>query len=183
MRAHYYLLAFLVVFMFMGCNTGKKSVSTSETPLPESPADSYSALKEVELSDRLKRIKMTNRFGYPFTLRDLGGRPVFLNFWATWCGPCISEMRSMSEIYEIYKDQAVFLAVTTEDFDKIEAFRQEHQFPFEFARLDVDYIEAFVIKLPTTMLINRNGELVYEEEGYRDWTNFNNVEKLKEIIR
>lgn len=154
-------------------------------PLPSSPSSpsSLSSLPPAgfELESRLNRIKMSDLNGLPFTLHDLAGKPVFLNFWATWCGPCISEMRSIEEVYQQFKDEVVFLAVSTEDPAKIEAFRQKNPFSFQFARLDVEYVDAFVIKLPTTMLISRNGKLTYEEEGYRVWTHFNNLEKIKEI--
>ncbi|MEZ4919351.1 MAG: TlpA disulfide reductase family protein [Saprospiraceae bacterium] len=143
----------------------------------------YKPSQEVSLTSRLENIKMTDIDGRPFTLHALGGKPVFLNFWATWCRPCISEMRSMEELYQKYKGKAVFLAVTTEDISKIKEFKAKNDFHFDFAKLDVEYIDAFVITLPTTFLIDRSGKLVYEEEGARVWTSFNNEEKFKEIIR
>ena len=143
----------------------------------------YQPTKKVVLSDRLERIKMSDLKGKPFTLHNFGGRPVFLNFWATWCRPCISEMRSMEELHQRYKGQAVFLAVTTEDVEKIKKFKAENDFTFEFAKLDVEYIDAFVITLPTTLLINREGKMLYEEEGARIWTSYNNEEKLKECLK
>lgn len=64
----------------------------------------------------------------------------------------------------------VFLAVSTENLEKIRRFKEERPFSFDYARLDIDYIDAYVIKLPTTLLINRKGEVVHEEEGSRDWS-------------
>lgn len=64
----------------------------------------------------------------------------------------------------------VFLAVSTENLEKIRHFKEERPFSFDYARLDIDYIDAYVIKLPTTLLINRKGEVVHEEEGSRDWS-------------
>ena len=171
------LLSFFSLFIFSFLITGCswfRPVGSSAAAVAEKPAG-------FALDDRLQRIKMSDLNGRPFTLEDLGGRPVFLNFWATWCGPCISEMKSIEEAYQDYKGEVVFLAVSNEDPEKIEAFREKNPFSFQFARLEVDYLHAFVIKLPTTMLISREGKLIHEEEGYRVWTKYNNIEKIKEI--
>jgi thiol-disulfide isomerase/thioredoxin len=140
-------------------------------------------LEPVELSDRLKRIKMEDLEGRSFTLEDLGGRPVFLNFWATWCRPCVSEMASIEELYQQFKEDVVFLAITTESAEEIEAFRQKHPLTFDFARLEVEYIDAFVIELPTTLLIDANGQLRHEEEGATIWTLENNVQRVRNLLR
>jgi thiol-disulfide isomerase/thioredoxin len=138
--------------------------------------------KAYELSDRLKRIKLSTLDGQPFDLTAYSGKPVFLNFWATWCAPCISEMPSIETLHERYGDQVVFLAASTESLSKISSFQEERKFPFVFARLEVEYIDAFIIKLPTTLLINSKGELIHELEGGQNWTSSENIEKLKEVL-
>ena len=157
-----------VFLLFFSCKTVRPTQQSS----PSEP-----------LSERLEKINMTDLKGQPFTLHKFNGKAVFLNFWATWCKPCIHEMESMEALHKQYKDNIVFLAVTTEDLDKIKAFRQQRNFSFDFARLDITYLDAYVVKLPTTLLINHKGELVLEEEGMRIWTDFNNLEKVKALLK
>ena len=163
-----YHVLLLVVLLTASCNTGRPA---------QSPAPS------VQLSERLDKIKMTDLKGRPLTLHTLTGKPVFLNFWATWCGPCVSEMRSIEAVYQQFKNDIVFLAVSNEEPAKIRSFLDRHQFSFEFARLEIAYIDAYIVTMPTTMLIDAGGNLIAEEEGFREWTQFNNLEKLKALAK
>ncbi len=160
--------ALLVVVLAISCHAPRVS-----QPVPPS----------VQLSERLEKIKMTDGKGRPLTLHDLAGKPVFLNFWATWCRPCVSEMQSVEEVYEQFKNDIVFLAVSNEDPDKIRSFQEANKFSFQFAHLDIGYIDAYIINLPTTLLIDPAGRLVSEEEGLRIWTQYNNLEKLKALAK
>ena len=135
------------------------------------------------LSARLAKIKMTDLNGRPFSLQQLAGKPVFLNFWATWCRPCLSEMASIETVYQQFKKDIVFLAVSDEDSGKIRSFADKQNFSFEFARLEVPFIDVYVVSLPTTLLIGSDGQLIAEEEGLRIWTQFNNLEKLKALAK
>ncbi len=159
----------LAVLLVFSCKTSQTN------PTPAAP--------NIELSERLAKIKMSALNGQAFTLQNIAGKPVFLNFWATWCRPCVSEMQSMEEIYQQYKNEVIFLAVSPEAPEKIRAFQQQHQFSFQMAHLDMEFIDAYIISLPTTLLINRKGELVAEEEGLRIWTQHNNLEKIKTIAK
>ena len=123
LRIQTILLIAATVILTLSCKSG-------HTP--------YKPTQEVTLPTRLENIKMTDLQGRPFTLHKLGGKPVFLNFWATWCRPCISEMKSMEDLYQKYKGKAVFLAVTTEDISKIKEFKAKNDFHFDFAKLDVE---------------------------------------------
>lgn len=139
--------------------------------------------KQIQLSERLEKIKMTDLNGKAITLHKYAGKPVMLNFWATWCGPCVSEMASLEEVYRQFKNDMVILAVSTEDLSKIQDFKKKQQLSFEFARLDIEYLDAYVVKLPTTMLINSAGQMISEEEGMRIWTDYNNLEKVKSLAK
>lgn len=158
----------LAAFTASYCSAGRHTY-----PLPANQA--------ITLSERLGKIKMTDLKGRPVTLHNLAGKPVFLNFWATWCGPCVSEMQSIEAVYQQFKNDIVFLAVSNEDPAKIRSHIEKHKFSIEFARLDIAYIDAYVVTLPTTLLIDADGRLVSEEEGFRIWTQYNNVEKLKAL--
>ncbi len=160
-----------IVLLLLACTPARKTGASAE-PAPA-----------VDLDDRLARIRMRTLDGKPFSLQNSVGKPVFLNFWATWCRPCVSEMESIEAAYSQYKNDIVFIAVSPEEPAKIRDFQKAHPFSFQFAQLDMTFLDAFVVKLPTTLLIDRAGKLVSEEEGLRIWTQYNNLEKIKALAK
>lgn len=134
------------------------------------------------LSDRLAKIKMTRLDGRPFSLNQYVGQPIFLNFWATWCAPCVSEMQAFERLHQEYGGDIVFLAVSNEEISKIKAFGDQRDISFTLARLDIGYLEAYVVKLPTTLLIDSKGNIVHEEEGSRNWNSEESENLVKSIL-
>ena len=111
--------------------------------------------------------------GNTVKLRDLKGKVVFLNFWATWCPPCRLEMPTMEELHQEFSGQGlVILAINyRESPDKVRSFVKQHGLTFT-TLLDKEE-KVFGLyrawSLPTTYLINKNGEIVGKVIGYRDW--------------
>ncbi|MFN0173796.1 MAG: TlpA family protein disulfide reductase [Saprospiraceae bacterium] len=139
--------------------------------------------KPDNFSERLAKIKMTDLEGKPVSLSDFAGKPIFLNFWATWCGPCVSEMGSIEKVSQQFKDQIVFLAVSNESPALIKSYLKKNKFSFNFARLEVTYLDVYVVSLPTTMLIDAKGQLVEEEVGFRNWASPGSIEKLQMLTK
>lgn len=135
------------------------------------------------MDERLAKIKMTDLDGHPVTLAHFAGKPVFINFWATWCGPCISEMKSVETAAQRFGNDIVFLAASSEPLELLQSFSQTHTYSFKLVHLDVSYLDVYVVALPTTFLVDRNGQLFSEEEGYRDWTNERIQNKLELLTK
>jgi peroxiredoxin/Cu/Ag efflux protein CusF len=108
-------------------------------------------------------------------LGDFRGKVVLLNFWATWCIPCRTEMPAIEALFQRYREQG--LEVIAINLDKIspasvEAFLKEVKVTFRVV-LDPSWstTRAYgVVGLPTTYLIDRGGHVVVREVGERDWT-------------
>ena len=98
-------------------------------------------------------------------LSDYAGKPIVLNFWASWCGPCQMEMPHFQQKYEEWGDEIVFLMVNVTGYDsKTDAVnfiqRGEYTFPVLFD-LTLNAADAYGIQsFPTTFFINANGDLV-----------------------
>lgn len=111
--------------------------------------------------------------GETVRLRDLRGKVVFLNFWATWCPPCRLEMPMMEELHKEFGNQGlVILAINNlEGSKEIKAFIKQHN--LTFTTLLDEKGKVFELyrtwSLPTTYLIGKNGEVVGKVIGYRDW--------------
>ncbi|CAN5801103.1 redoxin domain-containing protein [soil metagenome] len=80
--------------------SGELGMLTSDTPQPGSPAPDFALLNEQ---------------GERFMLSEFEGRPVFLNFWATWCSFCLEEMPDMQRVQEQYGDDLVVIGVNAGD--------------------------------------------------------------------
>jgi len=96
-------------------------------------------------------------------LSDLRGKVVFLNFWASWCPPCIAEMPSIDKLYAKYKGdkQIVFLMVDVDG--KIESsmdFMQKRKLQLPvYVPADATPIEYFAGSLPTTVILDKSGNI------------------------
>jgi cytochrome c biogenesis protein CcmG/thiol:disulfide interchange protein DsbE len=111
--------------------------------------------------------------GKRVTLKEQRGKVVFLNFWATWCPPCIQEMPTMEKLHQdLGKDGLVILAINFQETpDHVKEFFREHNFTFT-ALLDRDgkVFELYQAwSLPMSAIVNKRGELVGKVMGYRDW--------------
>ena len=115
--------------------------------------------------------------------RDTEGKVVFINFWATWCPPCIAEMPSLQALYKDYNDKVVFLFVTSDEFEIVEKFKTKKGFDFEvFKPLNEVPEELTTHSIPRTFLINRKGEIVVDESGAIDWNSKKVRGQLDELL-
>jgi len=107
------------------------------------------------------------------SLSALRGKVVFLNFWATWCGPCRDEMPSMEVLYKRFKDEGLeILAVNCQERqEEVLAFMTNNGLTFP-ALLDEDgrVSGAYGIQaIPTSFLIDRDGQIILRLVGSINW--------------
>ena len=117
--------------------------------------------------------------GETYTLSELRGKVVMVNFWASWCPPCREELPSMETVYQALKNEDfIVLAINQwETPDHVFSYMGQLEvypnFPILFDR-DSSVSVAFGVQgLPTTLLINKQGHVVYRAVGGR---NFNHPE-------
>jgi cytochrome c biogenesis protein CcmG, thiol:disulfide interchange protein DsbE len=117
------------------------------------------------------------------SLEQFRGKPVLLNFWATWCAPCLEEMPSLLQLHKELGDKIAILAVS-EDADDA-AYRQfirDHGIDLLTVRETSHENEVYgTFKYPETYVIDRNGKIVRKFIGAADWTSADIVDYLKKL--
>jgi thiol-disulfide isomerase/thioredoxin len=113
--------------------------------------------------------------GKTISLSSLRGKVVFVNFWATWCPPCIAELPSINELRQQFNDndQIVFLMVDADNnFSKSLPFIRSHHYnlPLNEAISTVPQ-NTYSGSLPTTVIFDKQGRMVFHHEGASDYTN------------
>lgn len=106
--------------------------------------------------------------GTKSSLSELRGKPVFLNFWATWCPPCVGEMPHFNSVYPRYKDKINFLAISLDDsMQEANAFMQQkgYTFPAGYGNVN-DIAGKYEIQgIPTSLLLDANGNVIASKVG------------------
>ena len=112
-------------------------------------------------------LKLHDLKGAPHKLEDYRGKPVLLNFWATWCVPCAAEMPLLSEMQKQYKGKIVFIAASIDDEDvkpQVEAFIKKHQGEALTVMMGatLDTLDDFGVNqgMPGTVFIDADGHIV-----------------------
>ena len=124
--------------------------------------------------------------GNEFSLRNFENKVLFINYWATWCNPCLAEMPSMAELYNQYKENnnIVFLYLSKEDADTIIDYIPKDdslgQLPIYKVVTDDDLFSTRGI--PTTFIVNRNGEIVIKDVGSAVWNDLSVVDYLDNLL-
>lgn len=157
-------LLLLLIIGFMGCKE------------PTKPKESVTVEKKAPA-----RPGLTDLNDQPVSLDQFKGKTVVINYWATWCKPCIAEMPSIQRAQDLLtKKGIVFLFASNESVDQINEFKKEYNYNFNYLRL-LNLEELNIQALPTTHIINRKGELVFSETGARKWDDTVNLDLILNI--
>lgn len=130
--------------------------------------------------------RYTDALGVTYSSDDLRGKVVFLNFWATWCPPCLAEMPSLNKLYLKFKSEKdiVFLFLNEDDnAEKATDFllKKGYQWPLAFRNGEIAP-ELFGGSLPTTVIIDKKGSLVYHHTGMADFSSEKFEMQLKDLL-
>ena len=130
---------------------------------------------------RLDDIKLSTLSGEKIDMEEFKGKTVFINFWATWCKPCVQEMPTINSAQSMFNDNdVVFLFASNEEIDRINAFSTKH--PYEFRYVKLENMEELKIQaLPTTFIFDSDGELQFSETGFRMWDEQTNIDLISKI--
>ncbi len=120
--------------------------------------------------------------GLEVSLSDYKDKKVLVNYWATWCGPCIKEMPALLKAQEILKESNfVFLLVSDESVEKISNFKSETAYDFNFLKLTGSMDLLGIYALPTTYIYNEKGEEIKKIIGSVIWDSKEMIQSLKDI--
>jgi thiol-disulfide isomerase/thioredoxin len=111
--------------------------------------------------------------GKSLKFADFKGRPVVIDFWATWCKPCRASMPHLETVHKRYEPQGLVvmgLSVDEEEPAEVRRFVQKLGVSFRIAMADERVLDLYgpVRSIPTTFFINRQGEVVRRVVGYID---------------
>lgn len=150
------------------------------------------ALSTGFLDAGTEELKSPKQFDYDFAIKDLSGvkisfkkfqgKVVFLNMWATWCGPCRAEMADIQKLYNTVDDKVVFIMLSIDD-DKnnarVVSYISNKAFTFP-VYMPSGYLpeQLQVPSIPTTFVISKDGSVVAKEVGSKNY----NTDKFKKFL-
>ncbi|QMU28755.1 TlpA family protein disulfide reductase [Adhaeribacter radiodurans] len=112
--------------------------------------------------------------GEEASLESLRGKVIFMNFWATWCPPCIAEMPNIQSLYEkVHSDNIAFVMISLDqDPAKAQKFIKKRNFTFPVYTPNGPLPAAYETQvIPTTFVISPEGQIVARKDGMADYDN------------
>lgn len=169
-----FVLAMLISPQFKGVIIqGLMKIGLFQPSVPDKSEQESSAV--LSSTDIGREMLFEDREGKITNLSDLKGKVVFINFWATWCPPCIAEMPSINKLKNKFKDNpnVVFIMLDMDsDLKKSLKFMERKTYNLDVyipaSQISGDYFQG---ALPTTLLFNKSGKLVFKHEGGADYSN------------
>ena len=141
--------------------------SSPDPKIKELGASFSGKLRLLELPGKPMAISGDLVDGKPFDLKSLSGKIVLVDFWATWCGPCVAEIPNMLEQYEKYhaKGFEVVGISLDEDKEKVDAFIAEHKIPWPIIYAGKGWQDPTaqfygISGIPQLILIGRDGNVI-----------------------
>lgn len=124
--------------------------------------------------------------GITLSTADLKGKVVFINFWATWCPPCIAEMPSLNDLYNQLQgnEQFIFLFINEDDdVAKAKSFLQNNGYTLPvMTRSGKIPAEIYSGTLPTTVVLDKEGNIVFRHEGIAKYNSTTFINQLKALL-
>jgi len=155
---------------FIGCKetpktTDQKKVEGAATTERQEPKGTFEDLE-----------------GNAIELSDFKGKRVLINFWATWCKPCIEEMPALLKAEAALENENyVFLLASDQSMEKIKAFKEKKGFDFNYLKFNGAMADFEISALPATFIYNEEGKWRNRIDGATEWDDPKIIDKLKAI--
>ena len=139
----------------------------------------------ISIDFETNALQFTDLDSKMFSIQDFKGKTLFINYWATWCNPCLAEMPSMADLYERYSsnDAIVFLYLSREELKTIQEYipKDESLQKLPIYKVVTDDEFFATTGIPTTFIINSSGDLIVKDIGSAFWNDqsvFNFIDNL-----
>ena len=145
-----------------GLATTPKETQAPDETVPEAPTEVTETQPTEPVANIAPDFTMLDMDGNEVTLASFFGKPIILNFWASWCGPCKMEMPEIQKFYEQYGDQIHFLLVSVdESVDTAKAFVSDsgYTFPVYFDTTSEGAYTYGASSIPLTFFIDAEDNL------------------------
>ena len=159
----------LLVILFSGCGDEAKTVITDEGSFQDLKVQSNKTYNFKTTDGKTITLKVENNI---LSSEQLKGKKVLLNFWATWCAPCLEEMPAFNRIYEEYNDKLEIVGILMEKNkspEDLALFMKKYNMKFPVVVGDENYraAKAFddVKMFPESFLFDENGKFVKKYIG------------------
>jgi thiol-disulfide isomerase/thioredoxin len=109
--------------------------------------------------------------GQPFNMTETRGKVLFLNFWATWCPPCVAEMPSIQRLYDRLRGEGVaFALVTSEEAEPVRRFMERNDYTLP-VYLGGEWVPRYLQPraIPTTYIVRPDGKVMLKHTGAMEW--------------
>jgi thiol-disulfide isomerase/thioredoxin len=169
-----------LVLMLGGCDRqtpGAAQPTNAPSASAAAPKADTPANGTLDIANRgaaMPDFTFTDPSGAKLRTLDLKGKPVLINMWATWCGPCVLEMPMLDTLAAKHKDKLRVVTVSQDlgNADKVAKFYETRKFSYLQPWLDPDNNMSFHYNtgvLPTTVLYDAKGREVWRIVGAHDW--------------
>ena len=168
------ILLLTITLLLAGCQSGNNAGNAGEAAAGDTGGETESADPSGPIAegDAYRDFTVSLADGGEFTLSDHEGKVILLNFWATWCGPCVGEMPAFERLQETYGEDLVLLAVNSgEDEETVKGFLEETGYTFRVG-LDLDYTVFSLYPsefIPYTVVIGTDGKVAAIHTGADDY--------------
>ncbi|MEL7118700.1 MAG: redoxin family protein [Bacteroidota bacterium] len=137
---------------------------------------------DIEIGDQLEKITLPliNAPHDSLSMEAIEDKVVIIDFWATWCSPCLSSMEHLEEIQKEFEEEVRVIAVSSEDKERIERFVSKREYPIWFGVDEKDALKTvFPYRMiPHTVVLDREGVIVAVTEPYEITS-----EVIKKVIK
>ena len=147
----------------------------SDTYKPASPKPTQTHVVEEDDLDKAYDFIVVNEDGEDVQFFDMLGRPTIINFWASWCSPCKSELPDFQAMYEKYGSKVRFMMINLTDGaqetkKKAQKFISENEYtmPFYFDVYQSAVSRNYIYSIPTTIFVDHQGNMINTVLGAMD---------------
>jgi len=131
----------------------------------------------------VQNLELTDLDSNTIKLSDYKNQLLFVNFWATWCKPCLEEFPSIEQAQKIMKPKGYqFLFISDEPLSVIQSFKKKKDYNFTYLKSNKAIVEYGIYSLPVTYII-ANGEVLGTLRGGYRWDTPGNLKLLNDFLK